>query len=173
MNIAIVERFQNLTILEIDNIWKTRFLCYCHLCNKTKALRESKIKWGNCGCGYSGIEIKGLSEISKPRTRNKNIMEKYLKSIKTTAKSRQIDYRLNPIYCQKLLETQNYLCKISGIKISLEAKTASLDRIDSLKPYEEGNMQWVHKNVNTMKWNFSQAKFLDWILRIYNNNFEK
>lgn len=39
--------------------------------------------------------------------------------------------------------------------------TASLDRIDSSKGYIEGNVQWVHKYVNVMKWDFSMEEFLD------------
>ena len=35
--------------------------------------------------------------------------------------------------------------------ISFSDNTASLDRIDSSKPYIKGNMQWLHKDVNIMK----------------------
>jgi len=40
--------------------------------------------------------------------------------------------------------------------------TASLDRIDSEKPYEKGNVQWVHKDVNMMKGRLTQASFMRW-----------
>lgn len=39
---------------------------------------------------------------------------------------------------------------------------ASLDRIDSLKGYAEGNVQWVHKTVDQMKWNLSQEELVKW-----------
>jgi len=38
--------------------------------------------------------------------------------------------------------------------------TASLDRIDSSKGYVKDNVQWVHKDINRMKWNFPQDKFV-------------
>lgn len=39
--------------------------------------------------------------------------------------------------------------------------TASLDRIDSLKGYTVDNIQWVHKDVNRMKWNLNERYFLE------------
>ncbi len=40
-------------------------------------------------------------------------------------------------------------------------KTASLDRIDSRLGYEPGNIQWVHKDVNQMKWHLSNDRFIE------------
>lgn len=37
--------------------------------------------------------------------------------------------------------------------------SASLDRIDSTKGYTAGNIQWVHKEVNFMKWELHEAEF--------------
>jgi len=39
--------------------------------------------------------------------------------------------------------------------------TASLDRINNDLGYIEGNVQWVHKDVNRMKWAFTQDRFLE------------
>ena len=38
--------------------------------------------------------------------------------------------------------------------------TASLDRIDSSKGYIEGNIQWVHKDINRMKGDSSDNDFI-------------
>lgn len=46
--------------------------------------------------------------------------------------------------------------------------SASLDRIDSSKGYEQGNVQWVHKDINNMKQSFSQDKFIDWCKKVVN-----
>ena len=51
-------------------------------------------------------------------------------------------------------------CALTGLKISIRDKTASLDRIDSSKGYEEGNVQWLHKDVNMMKRHYSQEYFV-------------
>ena len=61
-------------------------------------------------------------------------------------------------------------CKCGGIKFAYfftkggndwdHENTASLDRIDSSKGYVKDNVQWVHKDINRMKWNFPQDKFV-------------
>ena len=38
---------------------------------------------------------------------------------------------------------------------------ASLDRIDSSKGYVEGNLQWVLSEVNMMKQQYSQDRFIE------------
>jgi hypothetical protein len=48
--------------------------------------------------------------------------------------------------------------------------TASLDRIDSSKGYEEGNIQWVHKHINFMKRTYSQEYFIDMCKKVADNN---
>jgi len=40
--------------------------------------------------------------------------------------------------------------------------TASVDRIDSSIGYVMGNIQWVHKDINKMKSDFSQELFIAW-----------
>lgn len=54
-------------------------------------------------------------------------------------------------------------CNLSGWDISMNynACTASLDRIDSSKGYDIGNIQWVHVMVNMCKNKYSQEKFVD------------
>lgn len=74
-------------------------------------------------------------------------------------------------YLWNLLLEQNFKCKYTNLPIQVtesrknsnvdfEKMTASLDRIDSGKPYEIGNVQWVHKDVNRMKWAFTEDRFL-------------
>ena len=51
--------------------------------------------------------------------------------------------------------------------------TASLDRIDSKKGYIEGNIQWVHKDINRMKWAFNEDYFIKLCNNIYQYNLER
>lgn len=39
--------------------------------------------------------------------------------------------------------------------------TFSLDRIDNNKGYEEDNVQFLHKNINYMKWTHNQDDFIE------------
>lgn len=48
-------------------------------------------------------------------------------------------------------------------------QTASLDRIDSNFGYTETNVQWVHKELNIMKWNLTDKSFVDWCEKILRN----
>jgi len=45
--------------------------------------------------------------------------------------------------------------------------TASLDRIDSSKGYESGNIQWVHKQLNNMKQALPENEFFEWIKLVH------
>lgn len=53
-------------------------------------------------------------------------------------------------------------CALTGWEISMsyQKTTASLDRIDSNKPYEVGNIQWVHSMVNMSKNKYPQDEFI-------------
>jgi len=51
--------------------------------------------------------------------------------------------------------------KVSKSQSKQKLRTASLDRIDSTKNYTIDNIQWVHKDVNKMKMDFSQEYFIE------------
>lgn len=64
---------------------------------------------------------------------------------------------------------QNDRCALSGLPINISntikgdmhgETTASIDRKDSKKGYTRDNVQWVHKDVNKMKMDFEEAKFI-------------
>lgn len=73
---------------------------------------------------------------------------------------RRYEFNLTEEYVISLLESQNFLCKLSGLPITVEEGNASLDRIDSTKGYIEGNVQFVHKTINFMKNTMSQDEFI-------------
>ena len=83
-----------------------------------------------------------------------------------------MEFNLDHDYLWDLFLKQNKKCAFSGIEIIFtnprEGKqTASLDRIDSQKGYIKGNVQWVHKQLNRMKWNLDEKSFFQWIDMIY------
>jgi hypothetical protein len=94
-------------------------------------------------------------------------------AIKAGAKKRGIVFDLSPEYAWDLFENQDRKCALSGVPIILSRKiknnnadwneiTASLDRIDSGVGYVEGNVQWVHKEVNYIKRDLDQNRFVVW-----------
>ena len=97
-----------------------------------------------------------------------------LNKIKSTASRRSIEYNVTDEYIWELFKKQKGLCALSGVVISFGAKgrelgTASLDRIDSNLGYIEGNVQWLHKDVNLMKMNLEEKVFLDFCEKIVDN----
>lgn len=94
--------------------------------------------------------------------------------IQDGARKRGIEFALSIEYAWSLFTGK---CALSGVPISLCSTTkgsnpdyslftASLDRIDSSLGYIEGNVQWVHKTVNYIKRDLSDAEFIEWCRRI-------
>ncbi len=94
-------------------------------------------------------------------------------SIKNGADKRNLVFEVTPEYLWELYETQKGKCAVSGVDIVLVNKiknnnvdwsivTASLDRIDSSKGYQPGNVWWVHKRINRLKNDFSMNELLYW-----------
>jgi hypothetical protein len=54
------------------------------------------------------------------------------------------------------MKLQNYINNIAMV-------------IDSSKGYIEGNIQWVHKDINNMKWDFTQEEFINYCKLVANN----
>lgn len=66
----------------------------------------------------------------------------------------------------ELFLKQNRQCALTGVQLEFceqqgSKTTASLDRIDSSKGYILGNVQWVHKDINKMKQDFSKEYLID------------
>lgn len=92
------------------------------------------------------------------------------RALKSSAKTRGIRLSVTLGFIKELLERQNFICALSGVKVKLAATsaqhhenretTASLDRIDSEGHYTEDNVQWVHKTINRMKQMLPEEDFL-------------
>ncbi len=77
--------------------------------------------------------------------------------------SRKFEITLEDL--KKLIEIQGNKCALSGIEFNEEMKP-SLDRIDSEKGYEINNIQLVTIEINRMKSNLQQDKFLDLCFKV-------
>ncbi len=150
------------------NYWE--FQCDC---GKIKVIRKNRVvpfcdtSIKSCGCLRNINKRKGYEEISGTQWYH----------IKKSAKVRKLSFNISIKDIWDLFEKQGRKCALSGeyIKFSYkvpwyEGTTASLDRVDSSKGYEIDNVQWVHKDVNTMKWDFSTERFLELIKKIYSNH---
>lgn len=151
---------------------KGGLLCICD-CGNEKILKSSRIRLKqvqSCGClmkkcGNKHHFFKGYEEIS----------QSVYNKIRQKAEDRNLNFDVSIKELYDLFISQKKLCAISGVPIKFKTnhkdeQTASLDRIDSNKPYSKDNIQWVHKKINTMKWNISQNEFIEWckIIAKYN-----
>ena len=84
-----------------------------------------------------------------------------------SARKRDIDISVTKEQALQLFLSQGGRCALSNTPLyftrlgSNKYTTASIDRIDSSKGYEMGNIQWVHKKVNMMKGSFTQEEFIE------------
>lgn len=82
------------------------------------------------------------------------------------AKIRGLDVSITHQDCVDLFEAQDSKCALTGVPICFNSigsrsdGTASLDRIDSTLGYVKGNIQWVHKDLQKMKWDMPQDQFI-------------
>lgn len=139
-----------------DTVW----VCLCD-CGRTVEVSNSNFsKVRSCSCGIS------RSGSNNPSwTGYESLHGGHLAGLRSSAEERGILYEVTPEYLWELYQKQEGLCALTGQNISIDKggskKTASLDRIDSKEGYVEGNVQWVHKDLNLMKRSYSQEYFLE------------
>lgn len=82
---------------------------------------------------------------------------------KTGAETRGIQWTIDFEDLAQLLIDQDFKCALTGYPLSAMElnNNASLDRIDSSLGYIEGNVQWVLAEVNMMKQQYSQERFIE------------
>jgi hypothetical protein len=89
---------------------------------------------------------------------------------------KEVELNISKEYGWDLFLKQSRKCALTGIELKFPRAskdrdyTASLDRIDSAIGYVEGNVQWVHKDINMMKRIYSQDYFIR-MCKLVANNF--
>ena len=93
--------------------------------------------------------------------------------IKEAAIRRNLEWAITIEEIWELFITQDKKCALTLLPIQIGngrlRETASLDRKDSTKGYIKGNVQWVHRNVNIIKYSCSQEYFINICRKIVNN----
>jgi len=89
--------------------------------------------------------------------------------VKASALRRDIDFAISIKDAWRLFCEQDGICPYNGLPLSFGPdQTASLDRKDSAVGYVEGNVHWVHKVVNRMKWKLPENDFLRLVYLVCN-----
>lgn len=90
---------------------------------------------------------------------HEQISGSYLYQCREGASSRGYAWSVTPEELWKVWLSQDGLCTFTGWRLHHDVD-ASLDRIDSTQGYTVDNVQWVHKDVNRMKNNFTDEYFI-------------
>ncbi len=161
--------FGNLSVIEYAGsqknraIWKC--LCSCGAECFVNGSDLTTLKARHCGCkaqcrsrGKDSINWSGYEEISGV----------IWNRIQESASSRRLEFDITQEYVWGLYIKQDKQCALSGLPIRFSTyykdktkTTASLDRIDSTQGYVKDNVQWLHKDVNKLKNNFSDARLIE------------
>lgn len=138
-------------------MWECLCACGRITIHSTTNVKRTK----SCGCrkfatGAENLKWRGHGEISSS----------FFNRIKNGAIDRNLEFEIQIEEIWELFLKQERKCALSGIPLEfgksvLELSTASLDRIDSSKGYLPCNVQWVHKDVNAMKWDLSDQRFIE------------
>lgn len=165
--------FGMLTVIDIHSRTRNghiRYVCSCS-CGSFSNVLSTHLIQGNtisCGClslsrfGSNSPYWDGYGDISKT----------FFSEIKRNAdggkgRRAKLDFNLTIEYLWNLFLEQNKKCFLSGIELKFprinkdRSYTASLDRINSNIGYIEGNVQWVHKDINMMKNKYDQNYFIE------------
>lgn len=168
--------FGNLTVIKETSSTRrgmTHWECVCscgtvkicsldHLTRKIKPIKS-------CGClrrlkGPNHKDWKGFGEISG-QWWNQHVT----RELSVGNNRFRLNVTLTIREAWELFLKQDRKCALSGLPLQISNKgTASIDRIDSSRGYELGNVQWVHKHINFMKRDFQQDYFLEMCSKITN-----
>ena len=172
------QRFGRLTVTKKLRFRDTAgyiWACRCD-CGKEHSASLGNLKSGDvrsCGC------LRREMASARMSLRNKVWLEKVginphientvakdfrirLSWYKRNASKRGVKFTLGPKEFMTLLSGPCFYC---GLEVSM-----GIDRINSKEGYIEGNVQWLHKIVNIMKWNLSQDEFINWCRLVCQNN---
>ena len=154
--------------------------------NRLKVLKHAGAEW-ECQCKCGNLTFANANELLSGKKKScgclkyvtgsgnplwngtKGISGKYWYRLLKSATSRDIGFEITREFAWELYASQNGKCALTNMDIRFPESskdcssgnwTASLDRIDSARPYVEGNVWWVHKHLNLMKLTFDIDYFI-------------
>jgi hypothetical protein len=153
--------------------------CICD-CGGTKKCRIDYIICGKviacspkCSREHNNTILLGMN--NPAFTGYGQVTGRYFGGVKSGAKRRNLEFNVTIEYLSELFEKQNGKCALTGLDLHFGYSrylnaTASLDRIDNTKGYEEGNVHWVHREINLMKLDHSLEHFIELCRLVTENN---
>lgn len=152
----------------------TQWLCVCD-CGSSVTVATKRLLGGHtksCGCLQ---REKARANQSRKGVRPSNwkgignMSGSHWAQICWAAKNRKLEVSITHQDCVDLFQAQDGKCALTGLPLQFSELgdatrtttcTASLDRIDSSRGYIPGNVQWVDKRIQRMKWDFTEEEFI-------------
>ena len=147
------------------------FNCRCLKCDHTQYIRKDQILLTSKKC--EGCKYRADVEKSKHKQHvsNRKMNRPYLtlfNHVCREAAIRSILVTITPEYLEELFEKQHHCCAITGDFLP-DIRKASVDRIDSSKPYEKGNVQIVTKQANISKHVMTMEQLYEFCRKVLNH----
>ena len=163
----VVEKME-ITKKSKDKSWRCICKCDCGRMadvNTNYLMRGLSKTCGNKECSYHRQDYSNNGRNNVKFTGYEEISGQFWSSYRCGAKRREFEFDISIEYAWDLFIKQNRKCALTKKdiffgKTNTSEKTASLDRIDSKIGYVEGNVHWIHKDINQMKMDMSMEKFI-------------
>lgn len=157
---------------------KAFWICTCVCGNTVEASANELLKGDLKRCSScNGKRKKYKYQITEG---TKYFSKSHLIIIQKGAISRKLEFSITGDYLDNIFDKQCHKCIFTGLLLTpsvgiakndmSKIVTTSLDRIDSNKGYVEGNVQWVHKNINMMKSNMTDVEFINFCKLVASQN---
>jgi hypothetical protein len=172
------KRFNKLLVIKDQGRMRdgtVKWLCQCDCGNEcyyqSRHLTRKKNPVKSCGCKRDGQKGSNHSQWTGHEGISGSWWQNHiLREINGKRHKVPVTIKINEGW--DLLVKQDFKCSLSGLPIYIEGNggTASLDRVDSSKGYEMGNVQWTHKHVNFMKYTHTQEYFIALCKKVATHN---
>lgn len=171
------ERYNSFEVLRYETRHKVHVRCSCGYEGTRRADHLESGRTRMC----KSCASKETAEKYPPPVHTKSVGDlggTYYSMLRIGARKRGLEWSVSRDYLWSIFTGR---CSVTGREINLSTKlkgsngtgvdwgsfNASLDRIDSSIGYIEGNVQWVHKEINWFKNSYSMKDFVQMCTEVY------
>ncbi len=143
----------------------------CLKCGHTQYVRKDQLMYNIKTCDSCKYRAKVESSIHSKKIKNRRQNQPFItlfNHVCREAALRSIPVTISPQYLQEIFNKQEQCCAITGDELP-DVRKASVDRIDSTKPYEKGNIQIVTKQANVSKHIMTMEQLYEFCRKVLNH----
>lgn len=144
--------------------------CKCLICGHEQFIRKDQLLFKKKKCEQCKYRAKSIASENKIKVKNRKQNRPFItifNHVCAVAGMRSIPVTITPEYIEQIYNKQNKRCAITGDPLP-DIRKASIDRIDSSKPYEVGNIQIVTKQANISKHVMTMEQLYEFCRKVIN-----